>query len=82
MSQVNLVIRTEHHALSTCPCDACRSERERREGLVTVPACAARVLGFTFHGRELVEHPSGSLAKRLRTNGRKSEPGTSVYYVF
>jgi hypothetical protein len=31
-SDVNVITRIEHHLLSSCPCDDCKSERRRRTG--------------------------------------------------
>ena len=64
--ETHLVRRTEHHVLSTCPCNACRSERNRRKRLVNVSYQMARALGFKFRGSELPPPcHSGSKAEEL-----------------
>jgi hypothetical protein len=58
---VHVVHKTEHHRLSTCPCDSCKAERQRRQisfasfearqdrHLVKIPIQTARLLGFLKH---------------------------------
>lgn len=63
------VTRTEHHWLATCPCDACRAERERREqSLRVVPPNVAYVLGYISSLT-----PAGSVARELMLREEHSD---------
>lgn len=71
--EVHEVTKTEHHWLDTCPCEACRAERERRkQSLRVVPVNVAYALGYISSLT-----PAGSLVRELMLQEEHSTEGES-----
>jgi hypothetical protein len=68
-NEINIVTRTEHHALATCPCGYCVVERERRAGTGQTPANEhiKHISVDTAFAVGLISHrsPFGSVARGL-----------------